>query len=54
MKFPATDIEFAMQAEMDALRKRVSELERALEKIKFRNHPGTTNHELAKEALNHD
>jgi hypothetical protein len=23
----------------------------ALEKIKFRNHPGTTNHELAKEAL---
>jgi hypothetical protein len=30
---------------------RVSELELALEKIKFRNHPGTTNHELAKEAL---
>jgi regulator of replication initiation timing len=23
----------------------------ALERIKFRNHPGTTNHELAKEAL---
>jgi uncharacterized coiled-coil DUF342 family protein len=37
--------------ERHALRKRVSELEGALEKIKFRNHPGTTNHELAKEAL---
>jgi hypothetical protein len=34
-------------ADMDRLRT-------ALEKIKFRNHPGTTNHELAKEALNHD
>jgi hypothetical protein len=29
----------------------VSKLEQALEKIKVRNHPGTTNHELAKEAL---
>jgi hypothetical protein len=57
--------------EIETLRKRVSELERALEsirdfcardvcdgiaraaleKIKFRNEPGTTNHELAKEAL---
>jgi hypothetical protein len=32
----------------------ISELKTALEKIKFRNHPGTTNHELAKEALSHD
>jgi hypothetical protein len=29
----------------------IERLREALEKIKFRNHPGTTNHELAKEAL---
>jgi predicted nuclease with TOPRIM domain len=33
------------------LTERVSELEGALEKIKFRTLPGTTSHELAKEAL---
>jgi hypothetical protein len=40
--------------ECDALNKgpvAVNIARAALEKIKFRNHPGTTNHELAKEAL---
>jgi chromosome segregation ATPase len=40
--------------ECDALNKgpvAVNIAREALEKIKFRNHPGTTNHELAKEAL---
>jgi predicted nuclease with TOPRIM domain len=41
----------AAENETVSLRERVSVLEGALEKIKFRNHPGTTNHELAKEAL---
>jgi uncharacterized protein YdcH (DUF465 family) len=47
----ATDIIKGYHNNMFALIERVSKLEQALEKIKFRNHPGTTNHELAKEAL---
>jgi hypothetical protein len=37
--------------DMEALIAERDNLKEALEKIKFRNHPGTTNHELAKEAL---
>jgi hypothetical protein len=33
MKFPATDIEFAMQEEIDRLKARIKELEGALEAI---------------------
>jgi hypothetical protein len=40
-----------MDAHWQALIAERDKLKDALEKIKFRNHPGTTNHELAKEAL---
>jgi hypothetical protein len=39
------------QARLDALIAERDKLKEALEKIKFRTLPGTTNHELAKEAL---